>query len=84
MQILISSPPAPPLPASFSCPSPPALHSTNTHTHTHMYMQVVEFLSSEQRASFVSALLPFIPLSITGTLDLEVHFHHRFFAYMYI
>ena len=23
-QILISSPPAPPLPASFSCPSPPA------------------------------------------------------------
>ena len=24
MQILISSPPAPPLPASFSCPSPPA------------------------------------------------------------
>ena len=41
-----------------------------------MQDQVVEFLTSHQRLSFVETLLPYMPLVITGTLDLEVYLHH--------
>ena len=58
MQILISSPPAPPLPASFSCPSPPAPIIEVVHAWSQNLLNLLTMnLSWENQKNNASSLI---------------------------